>query len=199
MADVRSLSVKLALALLMIPLPATGATDDVDVDDDDDEAVALTAGWDGDVAFIKSSDGAFFMELGGRIHLDFRAYTADFAPPPTFLVRRARLQTEGVLYRMFEFKIQADFADDESILLRDGFVNIHAKDVVQVMAGQSLVVQQVRSLPGELQLGDVPSPTEPTDHGNDELRFPDPPEYVFLKLAGNELVAYLFQQLRFRF
>lgn len=90
MVDVRSLSVKLALALLMISLPASAADDD-----DDDEGVALTAGWDGDVAFIKSSDGAFFMELGGRIHLDFRAYTADFAPPPTFLVRRARLQTEG--------------------------------------------------------------------------------------------------------
>ena len=131
MVVVRSLCAKLALALVMIPLTATA-----DEDDDDDEAVTLTAGWDGDVAFIKSSDGAFFMELGGRILLDFRAYTADFAPPPTFLVRRARLQTEGVLYRIFEFKVQADFADDESILLRDGFVNIHATDVVQVMAGQ---------------------------------------------------------------
>ncbi len=132
MVDVRSLSIKLALTLLMIPLAATAAHDD----DDDDEGVTLTAGWDGDVAFIKSSDDAFFMELGGRIHLDFRAYTADFAPPPTFLLRRARMEMEGVLYRMFEFKVQADFADDESLLLRDGFVNIHAKDVVQVMAGQ---------------------------------------------------------------
>ena len=35
-------------------------------------------------------------------------------------------------------------------------------------------------LPGERQLGDVPSPTEPNDHGNDELRFPDPPESLFL-------------------
>ena len=41
------------------------------------EHVALTAGWNGDVAFIGSSDGAFFMELGGRIHLDFRAYTVE--------------------------------------------------------------------------------------------------------------------------
>jgi len=103
--------------------------------DDDEDAVSLTAGWS-DGVFIKSEDDAFFMEIGGRLHFDFRAYTADFAPPATFLIRRARLKVEGRLYRVFEFKVQADFADDESILLRDGFVNIHAKDVVQVMAGQ---------------------------------------------------------------
>ena len=105
MVDVRSLSVRLALALLVIPLTVTAADDD----DDDNEGVAVTAGWDGDVAFIKSSDDAFFMELGGRVHLDFRAYTADFATPATFLLRRARMKMEGVLYRMFEFKVQGRF------------------------------------------------------------------------------------------
>jgi phosphate-selective porin OprO/OprP len=128
MALSRSISASI-LALLFVSPSALAR-------DDDDEQTSLTAGWDGDVAFISSADDAFFMEIGGRVHLDFRAYSADFAPPPTFLIRRARLQAEGALYGMFEFKVQADFADDESVLLRDGFVNIHAKDVVQVMAGQ---------------------------------------------------------------
>ncbi|GMR23758.1 MAG: OprO/OprP family phosphate-selective porin [Acidobacteriota bacterium] len=130
----RSLGARLVLALLMISFSSIASADDDD--DDDGDATSLTAGWNGDGAFIKSEDDAFFMEIGGRVHLDFRAYTADFAPPPTFLIRRARLEVQGKLYRVFEFKVQADFADDESLLLRDGFVNIHAKDVVQVIAGQ---------------------------------------------------------------
>ena len=121
---------RLVLVALMISLSSIARAGD------DKDATSLTAGWGDDGAFIKSEDDAFFMEIGGRVHLDFRAYTADFAPPPTFLIRRARLKVEGKLYQIFEFKVQADFADDESILLRDGFVNIHAKDVVQVMAGQ---------------------------------------------------------------
>jgi phosphate-selective porin OprO/OprP len=128
MASSRSMRVRL-LALLMIASSAYAAARD-------DDETTLTAGWNGEVAFITSADDAFFMEIGGRLHVDFRAYRAEFAPPPTFLIRRARLQVEGAIHRMYEFKIQADFADDESILLRDGFVNIHAKDVVQVMAGQ---------------------------------------------------------------
>lgn len=129
MAFSRSIRVRV-LALLMI------SSSVIAVADDDDDETTLTAGWNGEAAFIKSVDDAFFMELGGRLQLDFRTYTADFAPPSTFLIRRARLKVEGAFYRIFEFKLQADFADDESLLLRDGFVNIHAKDVVQVMAGQ---------------------------------------------------------------
>ncbi len=130
----RFLCARLVLALLTISFASIASADDDD--DEDGDATSLTAGWSDDGAFIKSEDDSFFMEIGGRIHLDFRAYTADFAPPPTFLIRRARLEVEGTLYQIFEFKVQADFADDESILLRDGFVNIHAKDVVQVIAGQ---------------------------------------------------------------
>lgn len=103
---------------------------------DDDDPSKLTAGWNGEDVFIKSSDDQFLLEIGGRIHLDFRAYSGELAPPSTFLVRRARLKVEGELYRMFEFKVQADFADDEAVLLRDGFVNVHPRDIVQVMAGQ---------------------------------------------------------------
>ena len=66
------------------------------VQDDDSEQTSLTAGWDGEVAFIRSGDDAFFMEIGGRVHLDFRAYSADFAPPPTFLVRRKTESTPGL-------------------------------------------------------------------------------------------------------
>jgi len=101
----------------------------------DEEESKRTAGWDGD-AYIASSNGEFLVTFGGRIHTDFRGYTADFAPSNTFPIRRARFETEGHFFTIFEYKIQADFADDESTLLRDGFVNIHTNDIVQVMVGQ---------------------------------------------------------------
>lgn len=51
-------------------------------------------------------------------------------------MRRARLEVEGVFYKYCEFKVQADFSDVESALLRDGFINVHPNDAIQVMAGQ---------------------------------------------------------------
>lgn len=102
---------------------------------EEDESRA-SAGWDGDHPYVGSADGGFRLELRGRMHLDYRAYSADFAPASSFLARRARIEVKGVLFGIFEFKLQPDFADDEAVLLRDGFLNIHAKDVVQVMAGQ---------------------------------------------------------------
>ena len=125
----RTLTALLLALLAVVPqLPADDAQDD--------EESALTAGWNGSHAFIRSKDGNFEVEFGGRVHLDFRAYTADFTPDPTFVLRRARFEVEGTLYKFIEFKVQPDFADEESTLLRDGFINIHAKDSIQVTAGQ---------------------------------------------------------------
>jgi len=121
---------------LLLSLLAAGTIFGEEKKQDGGDEVAITAGWNGSHPFIRSADGAFEMEFGGRMHLDFRAYTADFAPQDTFLVRRARLEASGVLYEVFELKVQADFADQESTLLRDGYLNVHAKDIVQVMAGQ---------------------------------------------------------------
>jgi phosphate-selective porin OprO/OprP len=122
--------------------------------DEEPEETPLTAGFDGSHAFIRSQDGAFELAFGGRVQLDYRAYSREgkaddpserATPPNTFLLRRARLEVDGTLYKdeenperdlYFQFKVQADFADEESTLLRDGFVNVHVRDDIQVMAGQ---------------------------------------------------------------
>jgi phosphate-selective porin OprO and OprP len=118
------------------------------------EEVPLTAGFNGSHFFIASKDKAFELEFGGRLHLDYRAYSDErkaadeserATPPNSFLLRRARFEVEGTLFKneenpskdlYFQFKVQADFADAESTLLRDGYLNIHVRDEVQVMAGQ---------------------------------------------------------------
>ncbi len=96
---------------------------------------AVVAGWDNNHAFLRSADGAFETFLTGYGQFDFRGYQSGNHPPNTFLVRRARLSLEGKLERYFDFKIEGDFADTTSTLLRDFYINIHRIDEFQFRFG----------------------------------------------------------------
>ena len=143
-----------AIFLILSLTPLLAAEPTGQSEPEEPEETPLTAGFDGSHAFIRSRDGAFELTFGGRMQLDYRAYSHEekadqsgerATPPNTFLVRRARLEVDGTLYKdeenpakdlYFQFKVQADFADAESTLLRDGYVNVHIRDDIQVMAGQ---------------------------------------------------------------
>src|SRR6185436_13168852 len=56
-------------------------------------------------------------------------------PPNTFLIRRARLAVEGKVARYFDYKVEGDFADLVSTILRDFYVNIHRIDELQLRFG----------------------------------------------------------------
>lgn len=94
------------------------------------------AGWDRNHAFIRSADGSFETSIGGYGQLDFRGYQSGDHPPNTFLVRRARIALEGKVARYFDYKMEGDFADTASTLLRDFYVNIHRIDEFQLRFGQ---------------------------------------------------------------
>jgi len=94
------------------------------------------AGWDRDHAFIRSADGNFETYIGGYAQLDFRGYQSGIHPPNTFLIRRARLSAEGKVARYFDYRLEGDFADTTSTLLRDFYVNIHRTDKFQLRFGQ---------------------------------------------------------------
>jgi phosphate-selective porin OprO and OprP len=96
---------------------------------------AAVAGWDQNHAFIRSADGRFETQISGYGQLDYRGYGAGNHPPDTFLIRRARLAAEGRVARYFEFRIEGDFADTSSTLLRDFYVNIHRIDELQLRFG----------------------------------------------------------------
>ena len=100
------------------------------------DAPKLIAGWDKNHAVLRSADGAFETNLTGFSHFDYRGYGAGNHPPNTFLVRRARIALEGKLERYFEFKVEGDFADTSSTLLRDFYLNIHRMDEAQFRFGQ---------------------------------------------------------------
>lgn len=97
---------------------------------------AAVAGWGDNHAFLRSVDGSFETQIGGYAQLDFRGYQSGNHPPNTFLVRRARLALEGKVSRYFDFKVEGDFADTASTLLRDSYVRIHRIDEFQMAFGQ---------------------------------------------------------------
>jgi phosphate-selective porin OprO/OprP len=97
---------------------------------------AVVAGWDQNHAFIRSADGRFETQITGYGQLDYRGYGAGNHPPNTLLIRRARLSAEGRVARYFDFKVEGDFADTTSTLLRDFYVNVHRIDEFQLRFGQ---------------------------------------------------------------
>jgi phosphate-selective porin OprO/OprP len=96
----------------------------------------IMAGWDSNGAFLRSADGRFETRIYGYSQFDYRGYQAGTHPPNTFLVRRARLTLEGRLHRYYEFKVESDFADTTSTLLRDFYLRIHRADEAQLTFGQ---------------------------------------------------------------
>jgi phosphate-selective porin OprO/OprP len=101
----------------------------------------LLAGWGDDHAFIRNETGSFETDFLGYSQLDFRGYSAGDHPPThppnTFIVRRARIAMEGKIDTYFEFRIEGDFADTNSTLLRDFYVNIHRIDQFVMRFGQT--------------------------------------------------------------
>lgn len=96
----------------------------------------VVAGWTGSHPYIRSADGNFRMQFGGRLQFDWRSHTGTATPPSSFFIRRARFEAEGELFKHYEYKVQGDFADTGSALLRDGYININYNPAFQVKFGQ---------------------------------------------------------------
>lgn len=128
-----AVSPDLHAASLEISAPAKTAPPSQPVTQDKPKPVA---GWDKNHAFLRSADGSFETFLSGYGQFDYRGYQDGNHPPNTFLVRRARLSLEGKLERYFDFKIEGDFADTTSTLLRDFYINVHRMDEFQLRFGQ---------------------------------------------------------------
>ena len=94
------------------------------------------AGWTGRHPFINSANGDFTMQFSGRMHLDYRSFTDEGTPKSTFVLRRARITVEGQLYDSYTYKVETDFADRGSSILRDGYVNAKVSDALEFRFGQ---------------------------------------------------------------
>lgn len=96
----------------------------------------LTAGWNGEHFFVRSSDGKFQLLPYGYFQTDYRAYSGDGAPPDTFLIRRARFGFQGNYGTHYDFAVLVDGAATNGQILRDLYVNARVKPEFQVQIGQ---------------------------------------------------------------
>ncbi len=100
------------------------------------EKNTAAAGWRDKRPFIRSDDGNRQLEFIGYGQADFRAYQRGRVPVNSFVMRRARLGIRGKLYQYYEFNMVGDFADTESALLRNLYVNINYLEGLQFRFGQ---------------------------------------------------------------
>jgi phosphate-selective porin OprO and OprP len=94
------------------------------------------AGWD-DGFFLRSADKQYTLRITGQIQADYRAFldNEDTKDIDTFLVRRARLGVEAVVFEVFEFRLLPDFGQSQPTI-QDAYLNVHYWDAFQVEAGK---------------------------------------------------------------
>lgn len=95
----------------------------------------VAAGKDGFI--LKSADGAFQLKIRGYVQLDGRFYSGDDERPAndTFLLRRARPNIEGTLFKIFDFRLMPDFAQGQTVLF-DGYLEGRFSPAFKVRAGK---------------------------------------------------------------
>jgi phosphate-selective porin OprO/OprP len=103
-------------------------------------AAAVLAGIENGKPFLKSADDNFRIELGGRLQADFdaaeagtRTLTGSFLGNQ-FLIRRARLDTNGTFFQWIDFRIEADFTQSPSLF--DAYLDFRFLPELRFRAGQ---------------------------------------------------------------
>jgi phosphate-selective porin len=99
-------------------------------------AAPVTAGWNGEHFFIKSTDGQFQIQPYGYVQMDYLSYLGDGAPPDTFSIRRGRFGFQGNYGDHYQFGILVDNAATTGATIRDIYLNAKATNWFQVQAGQ---------------------------------------------------------------
>jgi phosphate-selective porin OprO/OprP len=105
-----------------------------------DLAGSFTAGIENYKPYFRTNDGDFKFELGGRLQLDFdtaepdaRALNGDLLKN-RFLVRRARLELVGTMFKWVDVKLEADFV--EGVSLKDGYIDLRFFPEAGLRGGQ---------------------------------------------------------------
>ena len=108
---------------------------------------------------VKSDDGQFVGELGGRMHLDAYLFQNDdstFAPDNDndIFFRRLRLNAKGTMYGVWEGMIQVDFRNDNAqagsdrvdTRLRDAYISYSGFEFGKIAAGHMKIPMGLEEL-----------------------------------------------------
>lgn len=91
----------------------------------------------GDQGFsLRSESGDFSLRVRSLVQADGRFYFSGARDNDGFLIRRARIELTGTLFRKFDFRIMPDFAGSSPTLL-DAWLDWKVCSSFQVLAGKS--------------------------------------------------------------
>ncbi|MFH1437299.1 MAG: porin [Pseudomonadota bacterium] len=87
---------------------------------------------------LETDDGKFQLKIRGNLHFDVRAYQGEHAgSPSSFDIRRARIDLQGRLFRIFTFRLQPEFAGKPYI--RNAWLDIGPLSWLHIRVGQMKV------------------------------------------------------------
>ena len=98
----------------------------------------VTAGWNGEHFFLKSSDGNFLLMPVGYLDANYVSYKGDGAPPDTFSISRARFGVQGKYGNKLDYAFLFETANTGSsgLTIRYAYVDFKPWDVLKFQAGQ---------------------------------------------------------------
>jgi phosphate-selective porin len=98
------------------------------------EAPPVTAGWNGEHFFLKSTDGNFTLMPVGYLNGQYTFYKGDGAPSDTFNITRARFGMQGNYGKQLDYSFLFETAS--TLTIRDAFMDFKPWSAFKVMAGQ---------------------------------------------------------------
>jgi phosphate-selective porin OprO and OprP len=98
----------------------------------------VTAGWNGEHFYLKSSDGNFQLMPVGYLNAQYAFYKGDGAPSNTFSIRRARFGVQGNYGKQLDYAFLFETASTATptIAVRDAYIDFKPWSAFKIMGGQ---------------------------------------------------------------
>ena len=156
--------------------PAAATTEDVDalqkeidlLQKKSNDAPAVTAGWNGEHFFLRSSDGNFQLMPVGYLNAQYAFYKGDGAPPNTFSIRRARFGVQGYYGKQLDYAFLFETASTSvpTIAVRDAYIDFKPWSAFKIMGGQYKV-------PFSMEVGTGDTNVEFAERSINSVLYPD--------------------------
>ncbi len=156
--------------------PASATTEDIDALQKEidvlqkkaSDAPAVTAGWNGEHFFLKSSDGNFQLMPVGYLNAQYAFYKGDGAPSNTFSIRRARFGVQGYYGKQLDYAFLFETASTATptIAVRDAYIDFKPWSYFKIMGGQYKV-------PFSMEVGTGDTNVEFAERSINSVLYPD--------------------------
>src|SRR4029077_4998031 len=119
--------------------PASATTEDIDALQKEIDVLQkkasdtppVTAGWNGEHFYLKSSDGNFTLQPVGYLNAQYAFYRGDGAPPDTFSIRRARFGVQGNYGKQLDYAFLFETAS--ALTIRDAYIDFKPWNWFKIM------------------------------------------------------------------